>query len=49
MKYTAKQIDSMSIESIEALANNLTLAELEKWAGSGYDGKCYVAIIKSRK
>ena len=45
---TAKQIDNMSIEAIEELANTLTEKELSKWCGSGYSGKCYIEIIKSR-
>ena len=48
MNYTAKQIDNMSIEAIEELANTLTEKELSKWCGSGYSGKCYIEIIKSR-
>jgi len=49
MNYTAKQIDNMSIEAIEELANTLTEKELSKWSGSGYSGKCYIEIIKNRK
>ena len=48
MNYTAKQIDNMSIEAIEELANTLNEKELSKWAGNGYSGKCYIEIIKSR-
>ena len=46
---TAKQIDNMSIEAIEELANTLTEKELNKWCGSGYSGKCYIEIIKNRQ
>ena len=46
---TAKQIDNMSIEAIEELANTLTEKELSKWSGNGYSGKCYIEIIKSRQ
>ena len=48
MSYTAKQINKMPIESIEALAEMLSSEELSKWASSGYEGDCYVEIIKSR-
>ena len=46
---TAKQIDNMSIEAIEELANTLTEKELSKWCGNGYSGTSYVEIIKNRK
>ena len=46
---TAKQIDNMSIEAIEELAYTLNEQELNEWCGSGYSGKCYIEIIKSRK
>ena len=49
MNYTAKQIDNMSIEAIEELANTLNEKELSKWSGNGYSGKCYIEIIKSRQ
>jgi len=49
MKYTAKQIDKMSIEEIDELAQMLNDEELNKWASSGYDGASYVEIIKNRK
>lgn len=48
MSYTAKQINKMSIEAIEALAEMLNSEELSKWTSSGYEGDCYVEIIKSR-
>jgi hypothetical protein len=48
MKYTAKQIDNMSIEAIEELANTLNEKELSKWASNGYSGASYIEIIKSR-
>ena len=48
MSYTAKQINKMPIEAIEALAEMLNSEELSKWASSGYEGDCYVEIIKSR-
>jgi hypothetical protein len=49
MNYTAKQIDNMSIEAIEELANTLNEKELNKWSGNGYSGVSYVEIIKNRK
>ena len=48
MSYTAKQINKMSIEAIESLAEMLSSEELSKWASSGYEGNCYIEIIKSR-
>jgi hypothetical protein len=48
MNYTAKQIDNMSIEAIEELANTLNEKELSKWSGNGYSGASYIEIIKSR-
>lgn len=48
MSYTAKQINKMSIEAIESLAEMLSNEELSKWASSGYDGDCYIEIIKNR-
>jgi hypothetical protein len=48
MNYTAKQIDNMSIEEIEELANTLNEKELSKWVSNGYSGVSYVEIIKSR-
>ena len=49
MNYTAKQIDNMSIEAIEELANALNEKELNKWASNGYSGVSYIEIIKKRK
>jgi hypothetical protein len=48
MKYTAKQIDKMSIDEIEKIAQMLNETELDKWASNGYSGASYVEIIKSR-
>lgn len=48
MNYTAKQIDRMSIDQLDSLAQMLTDQERNKWAGSGYDGVTYVKIIKNR-
>jgi len=48
MKYTAKQIDKMSIDEIEKIAQMLNEIELDKWASNGYSGASYVEIIKSR-
>ena len=48
MSYTAKQINKMSIEEIESLAEMLSSEELSKWTSSGYEGDCYVEIIKNR-
>jgi succinate dehydrogenase flavin-adding protein (antitoxin of CptAB toxin-antitoxin module) len=48
MSYTAKQIDNMSIEEIESLAEMLNEEELLKWTSNGYDGASYVEIVKSR-
>ena len=49
MNYTAKQIDNMSIEEIEEIAQMLNGSELNKWISNGYSGASYVEIIKSRK
>jgi hypothetical protein len=49
MNYTAKQIDNMSIEEIEEIAQMLNETELNKWASNGYSGVSYVEIIKNRK
>jgi hypothetical protein len=38
MSYTAKQIDKMSIEEIESLAETLSNEDKNKWASNGYDG-----------
>ncbi len=48
MNYTAKQIDKMSIEEIDELAQMLNEEELSKWASNGYSGASYVKIIKNR-
>ena len=48
MKFTAKQIDRMSIDQIESLAQMLSEEERNKWSGSGYDGATYIEIIKNR-
>jgi len=48
MSYTATQINKMSIEDIESLAEMLNEEELSKWASNGYDGASYVEIIKNR-
>jgi hypothetical protein len=48
MSYTVKQIDKMSIEEIESLAEMLNDEDKNKWASSGYSGDSYVEIIKSR-
>ena len=48
MSYTATQINEMSIEDIESLAEMLSSEELSKWASSGYEGDCFVEIIKNR-
>jgi hypothetical protein len=42
---TAKQIDLMPIEELEALSHNLTTEQLTKWTGSGYDGATYVNLL----
>lgn len=46
MSYTAKQIDKMSIEELESIAEMLSDEDKNKWASSGYDGDSYVKIIK---
>jgi hypothetical protein len=48
MNYTAKQIDRMSIDQLDSLAQMLNEQERNKWAGSGYDGATYVGIMKNR-
>jgi hypothetical protein len=48
MNYTAKQIDRMSIDQLDSLAQMLNEQERNKWAGSGYDGATYVEIMKNR-
>ena len=46
---TAKQIDKLSIEDLEQLAETLTSEEKALWADWGYDGLTYVRIISDRK
>jgi hypothetical protein len=48
MNYTAKQIDRMSIDQLDSLAQILTDQERNKWVGSGYDGATYIKIIKNK-
>jgi len=48
MGYTVKQIDKMSIEEIDELAQMLNEKELNKWVSNGYSGVSYIEIIKSR-
>jgi hypothetical protein len=48
MEYTAKQIDKMSIEELESIAEMLNEKELNKWVSNGYSGFSYIEIIKSR-
>ena len=48
MSYTATQINKMSIEDIESLAEMLSSEELSKWTSSGYEGDCFVEILASR-
>ena len=48
MSYTAKQIDKMSIEELESIAEMLSDEDKSKWASSGYDGDSYVEIVKSK-
>ncbi len=49
MGYTAKQINKMSIEEIEQLAQILNQTELNKWVGDGYSGEGFIEIIKNRE
>jgi hypothetical protein len=46
MSYTAKQIDRMSIDELESLANMLTFEDRMTWSGSGYDGATFIELIK---
>mgnify|MGYP001546799227 FL=1 len=46
MSYTAKQIDRMSIDELESLANMLTFEDRMIWAGSGYDGATFIELFK---
>ena len=48
MSYTATQINKMSIEDIESLAEMLSSEELSKWTSSGCEGDCFVEILISR-
>ena len=48
MKYTAKQIDKMSIEELESLTYMLTEEQLIAWTGMGYDGATFVKLTKQR-
>jgi len=45
---TAKQIDNLSIEELEQLAENLTQEENELWAFWGYEGRTYELIMRNR-
>ena len=47
MSYTAKQIDKMSIEEIESLAETLSNEDKNKWVSNGYDGATYIKLIKN--
>ena len=48
MSYTAKQIDKMSIDQLESLANVLTFEDRMKWAGSGYDGDTFIKLTNKK-
>jgi hypothetical protein len=45
---TAKQIDNLSIEELEQLAEGLTQEENELWAYWGYEGRTYELIMLER-
>jgi len=45
---TAKQIDNLSIEELEQLAEGLTKEENELWAYWGYEGRTYELIMRNR-
>jgi hypothetical protein len=45
---TAKQIDNLSIEELEQLAEGLTQEENELWAYWGYEGRTYELIMRNR-
>jgi len=45
--YTAKEINKMSIEEVESLAQGLTEKQLMEWSACGYDGDSYVNIKNS--
>ena len=47
MKFTAKEIDKMSIEELEGLTYYLNDDQIMKWSGSGYDGKTFVELTKN--
>jgi len=44
--YTAKEVDNMSMEEIDSLAQTLTQEQLTKWAGLSYSGQGYINITK---
>jgi hypothetical protein len=44
--YSAEEIDKMSIEEIDSLAQMLNEEQRNEWAGCGYDGASYIKIIK---
>ena len=46
---TAKEIDNLSLEELEYLAESLTPTEKDCWAHNGYDGKTYVDLLKLRE
>ena len=46
---TAKEIDNLPVESLEMLAESLTLEEKDCWVHNGYDGETYVYIMQTRK
>lgn len=48
MNYTANEIDNMSMEDIEQLAEMLRDDELEEWYSNGYSGESYVQLMKHR-
>jgi hypothetical protein len=38
----------MPVEDLEYLGDMLSIDELDKWAGYGYSGESYVAIMEDR-
>jgi hypothetical protein len=48
MSYTAKQIDKMSIDELESLANMLTFEDRMTWSGSGYDGDTFIKLTNKK-
>jgi hypothetical protein len=48
MNYTAEEIDRMSLEELEMLAEYLTPEEKNRWADYGYDGNTYESIMTAR-